>query len=418
MRFQAPQLGALGVTFTAFRAMQFVSLVAIIGITANFINEIVTSQRDAPDVLVGTLAVTSIATLYVAISYILYYDGLLPLLIAGGIDLTLLVAAIVVAVTIGKPLSLLKCELLPQPTAPTQTFTMSISARDYASAAARYNNYLALITTDQPHCYEIKAVWGLSIALCVLFAFSAVGRAGVRGDSGEAIVEKSRRDFAGTVQQISGPTALGTRLLASKNPGPGQWVAPPPPTVPEPARRPPILRSIDEDIRPVPAPPVFVNASAGHAIIMDHPSTSGIPRPPPAAARSFDPAESPKEDFITIVHQPSRDHIDARMAPLPPNVIPPTPSDDGFSSISRAPPPLPRDALGIPIGKMFTRSKSRRVHHEDDDTTPLSPGIETQTASRQRPKRKTLWGVIEGWWDLGLLERGKSLRRKAPYNGL
>ncbi|KAI1374336.1 hypothetical protein F4677DRAFT_461597 [Hypoxylon crocopeplum] len=174
MRFQAPQLGALGVTFTAFRAMQFVSLVAIIGLVANFINEIVTSERDAPDVLVGTLAVASIATLYVSISYILYYDGLLPLVIAGGIDLALLVAAIVVAVTIGKPLSMLRCQLLPQPSDPTQTFTMSISARDYASAAARYNNYLALITTDQPHCYEVKAVWGLSIALCVLFAFSAV----------------------------------------------------------------------------------------------------------------------------------------------------------------------------------------------------------------------------------------------------
>ncbi|KAI1205582.1 uncharacterized protein F4807DRAFT_275398 [Annulohypoxylon truncatum] len=173
MRFQAPQLGALGVTFTAFRAMQFVSLVAIIGMTSNFINDIVTSNRDMPDVLVGTLSVTSIATLYVSISYILYYDGLLPLLVAGGIDFALLVASIVVAVTIGKPLSMLKCELLPQPAETTQTFTVSISARD-ASAATKYNNYLALITTDQPHCYEIKAVWGLSIALCVLFAFSGV----------------------------------------------------------------------------------------------------------------------------------------------------------------------------------------------------------------------------------------------------
>ncbi|XXH06169.1 Epsin-3, clathrin recruitment and traffic between the Golgi and endosome [Hypoxylon texense] len=421
MRFQAPQLGALGVTFTAFRAMQFVSLVAIIGITANFINEIVTSQRDAPDVLVGTLAVASIATLYVAISYILYYDGLLPLLIAGGVDLTLLVAAIVVAVTIGKPLSLLKCELLPQPTAPTQTFTLSISARDYASAAARYNNYLALITTDQPHCYEIKAVWGLGIALCVLFAFSAVvcGRAGASGYSGEgAVVEKPGSDFGGPVRQISGPTALGTRLLAGKSPGPGRRVAPPPLTVPEPARRPPILRSIDEDIRPVPAPPILANAGAGHAIVVGYPPASNIARPPPAAMKSSHSADSPNEDFITIVHQPSRDHIHARVTPLPPTVIPPTPSDDGFDPIGRAP-PLPRDALGIPIGKKLTRSKSRRVRHDDDDdTTPLSPGVETQTASRQRPKRKTLWGVIEGWWDLGLLERGKSLRGKAPYNGL
>lgn len=151
---------------------------------------------------------------------------------------------------------------------------------------------------------------------------------------------------------------------------------------------------------------------------MGYPSGGNIPRPPPAAAKSSNPADSPNEDFITIGHRPSRDHINARVVPLPPIVIPPTPSDDGFDSISRAP-PLPRDALGIPIGKKFTRTKSRRVHHEDDDdTTPLSPGRETQTVSKQRPKRKTLWGVIEGWWDLGLLERGKSLRGKTSYNGL
>lgn len=59
MRFQAPQLGALGVAFTTLRAFQFFSLVAIIGLTANFINEIVEAQREAPDVLIGTLTVVS-----------------------------------------------------------------------------------------------------------------------------------------------------------------------------------------------------------------------------------------------------------------------------------------------------------------------------------------------------------------------
>jgi hypothetical protein len=59
MRFQAPQLGALGVTFTALRAAQFVSLVTIIGLTANFVNEIVSVQLNAPDVLIGTLTVVS-----------------------------------------------------------------------------------------------------------------------------------------------------------------------------------------------------------------------------------------------------------------------------------------------------------------------------------------------------------------------
>ncbi|KAI8628992.1 hypothetical protein F5Y19DRAFT_103690 [Xylariaceae sp. FL1651] len=174
MRFQSPQLGALGVTFTALRGLQFVSLVAIVGLTANFINEFASTQREVPDVLVGTVTVTSISTLYVAISYILYYDGLLPLLIAGGLDLALLVALIVVAVTIGKPLSMLTCELLPWPVSSSAAFVPGISARSYESAAAKYNSYLALITTDQPHCYEIKAVWGLGIALSVLFAFSAL----------------------------------------------------------------------------------------------------------------------------------------------------------------------------------------------------------------------------------------------------
>ncbi|KAI0799151.1 hypothetical protein GGR55DRAFT_518388 [Xylaria sp. FL0064] len=174
MRFQSPQLGALGVTFTSLRALQFASLVAVVGLTANFINEFASSQRDVPDVLVGTVTVTSISTLYVAISYILYYDGMLPLLIAAGLDFSLLIALIVVAVTIGKPLSMLQCQLLPESTSTSETFVTYITGRSYESAAAKYNSYLALTTTDQPHCYEIKAVWGLGIALTVLFAFSAL----------------------------------------------------------------------------------------------------------------------------------------------------------------------------------------------------------------------------------------------------
>ncbi|KAI0879810.1 uncharacterized protein GGS22DRAFT_198849 [Annulohypoxylon maeteangense] len=459
MRFQAPQLGALGVTFTGFRAMQFVSLVAIIGMTSNFINDIVTSNRDMPDVLVGTLSVASIATLYVSISYILYYDGLLPLLIAGGIDFALLVASIVVAVTIGKPLSMLKCQLLPQPAETTPTFTLSISTRD-ASAATKYNNYLALITTDQPHCYEIKAVWGLSIALCVLFAFSGVVCVGlwrrIKSSGADAPkdieVEKPYRGDFGPARQISGPTALGTRLLSAKDPELGRWVPPPHLATPKPARRPPILRSVDEDIRPVPPTSVVVhaNANAGPTIVTRQPPISNVPPPPaPAvlpltAARSFDPSNEPKEDYIPIMHQKSLKNTDTnskgkgKMPTLPiAVVIPPTPSDDGFTPITPTPasprvkgfrlsraPPLPQspNALGIsvPTGKSFIRAKSMKAEicHVDDETTPLSPtsGQDLQaqmvTMTRPKPKRKTLWGVIEGWWDLGLLERGKSLRRK------
>ena len=54
-----PALGALGMTFTVMRAMQFVSLITIIGITANLISEIVTADYIAPSPLVGTLVVVS-----------------------------------------------------------------------------------------------------------------------------------------------------------------------------------------------------------------------------------------------------------------------------------------------------------------------------------------------------------------------
>lgn len=57
---QPPKLGALGVTFTAMRAMQFASLIAIIGLVANFISEMVAANQTAPDVLIGTLVVVSL----------------------------------------------------------------------------------------------------------------------------------------------------------------------------------------------------------------------------------------------------------------------------------------------------------------------------------------------------------------------
>jgi hypothetical protein len=191
MRFQAPQLGALGVTFTGLRLMQCASLIAIIGMLAKFIDEIVTSQRAVPDVMVGTLSVASVAVLYSMISYILYYDGLLPLLIAVGTDFAMLIAFIVAAATTGKPLTPLNCKVLPrwvgEKSASATKFTYSVpkvnflAARDdgsssiYGADDARPKaNFLAFVAQDQPHCMQIKAVWGLCIALCVLFAFSAI----------------------------------------------------------------------------------------------------------------------------------------------------------------------------------------------------------------------------------------------------
>ncbi|RYP03966.1 hypothetical protein DL765_010357 [Monosporascus sp. GIB2] len=208
MRFQSPQLGALGVTFTAMRLMQFASLIAVVGLVANFIEEITGSQLAVPKVLVGTITVASVALLYVMVSYILYYDSLLPLLIAVASDFAMLIAFIVVAATSGKNLNLLECSALAPPPdrsgqSQTVTFT-SVSVPPASSENGNYygNNgngnsglysyanrraavlkptvdYFSFVAQDQPHCYEIKAVWGLSIALCVLFGFSSIVCAGL-----------------------------------------------------------------------------------------------------------------------------------------------------------------------------------------------------------------------------------------------
>ncbi|RDW73220.1 hypothetical protein BP6252_07127 [Coleophoma cylindrospora] len=164
---QAPAYGALGATFTIVRAMQASSLIAIIGMTANFIAEMVSAEASPPKVLIGTLSVTCISVLYCAITYILYYDSLLPFLISSIADSLLLIAVIVVAVTVGKPLSYLECASLPS-TGTTSSFLASVGAN------ITKINYWVWAGASKTTCFEMKAIWGLSIALCILFAFSAV----------------------------------------------------------------------------------------------------------------------------------------------------------------------------------------------------------------------------------------------------
>ncbi|KAJ2974124.1 hypothetical protein NQ176_g6226 [Zarea fungicola] len=96
-----PALGALGLTFTVMRAMQFVGLIIIIGLTSSFVSEIVASSYTVPAALIGTLVIACLAQVYVIISYILYWDSLLPLLIGTAADFLCLIAGIVVACVVG-----------------------------------------------------------------------------------------------------------------------------------------------------------------------------------------------------------------------------------------------------------------------------------------------------------------------------
>lgn len=52
-----PKYGALGATFMIARIIQACCLIAIIGLTANFIAEIVKSDLTPPSIFIGTITV-------------------------------------------------------------------------------------------------------------------------------------------------------------------------------------------------------------------------------------------------------------------------------------------------------------------------------------------------------------------------
>jgi hypothetical protein len=58
-KMAGPDYGALGASFKITRVLQAVSMIAIIGMTANFIAEMVSANVTPPNVLIGTLSVVS-----------------------------------------------------------------------------------------------------------------------------------------------------------------------------------------------------------------------------------------------------------------------------------------------------------------------------------------------------------------------
>jgi hypothetical protein len=60
LKMAGPDAGALGGTFRIVRILQVVSLIAIIGMAANFVAEMVSSNNAPSNVLVGTLSIVSI----------------------------------------------------------------------------------------------------------------------------------------------------------------------------------------------------------------------------------------------------------------------------------------------------------------------------------------------------------------------
>lgn len=69
----APRYGALGATFQLARIFQICSLIAIIGMTANFISSIVSNDATPPNILIGTISVVSPTIIYSILPVFLIY---------------------------------------------------------------------------------------------------------------------------------------------------------------------------------------------------------------------------------------------------------------------------------------------------------------------------------------------------------
>nr|POE68815.1 hypothetical protein CFP56_66829 [Quercus suber] len=194
-----PDYGAapLAKTFVLVRALSVIAMIAIVGMTANFVAEIVGTNVDPPRDLVATLAIVStpvpnvrsgrisdlssqacLAALYCLVSIPFFYARAnLGLFVMAGIDLALLVAFIIVSVVLGRSLNFLNCVVIGNHTSAANAQNAFILSQSLASNTGKSGGILALsdwARTTQTHCLQTKAIWGLSIALCILFTCSVL----------------------------------------------------------------------------------------------------------------------------------------------------------------------------------------------------------------------------------------------------
>ena len=93
-------------------------------------------------------------------------DNALPFLINTGMDGLLLIAVIVVAVTVGKPLSYLNCKDVGKPDSDNSSaYAMAATLGHYLDKEGGKIDYSHWIGVNKSTCLEMKSIWGLSIGL-------------------------------------------------------------------------------------------------------------------------------------------------------------------------------------------------------------------------------------------------------------
>ena len=120
---------------------------------------------------------TSLAALYTLLSLPLFYSSAsTTLLILTALDALLLLAFTIISVLLGRPISHLDCRAIRSASAASSAesawaFAMALASGQENSAVMGLTGWAG---SGRAECFQTKAVWGLGVALCILFATSAV----------------------------------------------------------------------------------------------------------------------------------------------------------------------------------------------------------------------------------------------------
>jgi hypothetical protein len=159
-----PAYGAapLSATFLAVRVMQIISMIVILGLASNFVNEMVMANFGPSREIVGTLSITSIATLYTIVSVAFYWSiANMGLFIMAGVDSLIMIAWIVISVVTGKPVSYLNC-YHPGETTNGHILVDILQNLNQDGSVLSLENWSGL---NKSNCFETKTIWGFSIIL-------------------------------------------------------------------------------------------------------------------------------------------------------------------------------------------------------------------------------------------------------------
>ncbi len=111
-----------------------------------------------------------LALLWSLISFTAYDDTHFPYVATSALDFLFSIPLTVFAAILGGPLGGVTCSVLPVASTENADDLLAVQMNANSSSPS----YILFVGNNQTTCFAIMAVWGLIIALCVLFALSGI----------------------------------------------------------------------------------------------------------------------------------------------------------------------------------------------------------------------------------------------------